>query len=147
MKAISFVDLWLSISKNHVVEPLTTFLKNVPTFLGYYTQSTIMDYPSISHINYVAQQNSFVLIFAVSPSYKAIYEDMANLVTGSSVEILEKDSENIVQIIRERYKGLTSSIQVFTMFFVCLFSWLNQVFETVLVKSFLVDIISGLIDL
>jgi hypothetical protein len=81
-----------------------------------------MDYPSISHINYVAQQNSFVLIFAVSPSYKAIYEDMANLVTGSSVEILEKDSENIVQIIRERYKGLTSSIQVFTMFFVCLFS-------------------------
>ena len=60
----------------------------------------------------MANSNSFVVIFAVIPRYKSIYEAMANLVTGSSVEILEKDSENIVQIIRSRYKGITSTVQV-----------------------------------
>ena len=82
-------------------------------FPGNYTKSDILDYPSISHINYVAQTNSFVIIFAIMPEYKEIYKSMSKLVSGSSVEILEEDSKNIVSIIREKYKELTSTIEVF----------------------------------
>jgi hypothetical protein len=91
-----------------------TSYNNLPS--GNYTESLTLDYPSISQINYVAQKNSFIILFAIVPEYKEIYSSMANLVTGSSVEILEKDSKNIVSIIRERYKGMTSTIQVCFIF-------------------------------
>ena len=80
--------------------------------LGYYTHSTILDYPSISQINYIAQESSFLVIFAVAPRYKNIYKEMEKLVIGSSVEILDTDSENIFNFIRESYIGLTSTIKV-----------------------------------
>ena len=37
---------------------------------GYYTHSEILDYPSISQVSSVVQQNSFLTIFAVIPRYK-----------------------------------------------------------------------------
>ena len=37
---------------------------------GYYTHSEILDYPSISQVSAVVQQNSFLTIFAVIPRYK-----------------------------------------------------------------------------
>ena len=91
----------------------------------------------------MAQQNSFLLIFAVIPRYESIwkvrfiitqydpvyptgstYHDpggttllagmqaMSRLVPGSSVEILEEDSENIVELITESYSEITSTIEV-----------------------------------
>ncbi len=75
---------------------------------GLYTHSTLLDYPSISHINYVANTNSFVVIFAVIPRYKSIYEAMANLVTGSSVEILEKVSISSTFYEQLHYRHLFS---------------------------------------
>ena len=43
---------------------------------GYYTHSEILDYPSISQVSAVVQQNSFLTIFAVIPRYKgpSIYD-------------------------------------------------------------------------
>ena len=37
---------------------------------------------------------------------------MARLVPGSSVEILEEDSENIVELITKSYSEITSTIKV-----------------------------------
>ena len=79
---------------------------------GYYTHSEILDYPSISQISSVVQQNSFLTIFAVIPRYKSIWEAMSRLVPGSSVEILEEDSENIVELITKSYGEITSTIKV-----------------------------------
>lgn len=55
------------------------------TTSGYYDQSTLMDYPSISHISSVAQKNSFVLIFAVMERYEATWKAMAEMIPGRLV--------------------------------------------------------------
>ena len=39
---------------------------------GKYNYAHILDYPSVSHINYVAQMNSYVVIFMVTQEYKVI---------------------------------------------------------------------------
>ena len=57
---------------------------------------------------------------------------MVKLVTGASVEILEKDSENIFQIIQSRYKGLTSSIKVLKN----INSHLGQVITAIEIKQY-----------
>ena len=57
---------------------------------------------------------------------------MVKLVTGASVEILEKDSENIFQIIQSRYKGLTSSIKVLKI----ITSHLGQVIVGIEIKQY-----------
>ena len=38
------------------------------------TALVLQDYPSISHINSVAQANSFILLFAVVEAYKDVYQ-------------------------------------------------------------------------
>ncbi len=50
---------------------------------GYYDQSEVLDYPSVSQISSLAQQDSFLLIFAVTPQYKTIWEEMSKLVPGN----------------------------------------------------------------
>ena len=79
---------------------------------GYYTHSETLDYPSVSQISSVVQQSSFLILFAVIPRYKSIWEAMSKLVPGSSVEILEEDSENIVELITKSYGEITSTIKV-----------------------------------
>ena len=39
---------------------------------GKYNYAHILDYPSVSHINYVAQTNSYVVIFMVTQEYKVM---------------------------------------------------------------------------
>ncbi len=72
---------------------------------GYYTHSSILDYPSVSQVGAAARGSSFVVIFAVVPQYREIWEALSALVTGSYVEILEKDAANIVELIEEKYGG------------------------------------------
>ncbi len=79
---------------------------------GYYTHSALLDYPSVSHLNAVAQEGSFVIIFAVIPQYRSIWESLAAEMPGSYVEILEEDSANIVELIRQRYAEITSTVTV-----------------------------------
>ena len=39
---------------------------------GRYSHAHILDYPSVSHINYIAQTNSYVVIFMVTQEYKVL---------------------------------------------------------------------------
>ena len=64
---------------------------------GYYTYSTVQDYPSIGHINHIAKQNSVSIIWAVTQDKFGLYEGLSELVAGSRAGKLSKDSSNIGQ--------------------------------------------------
>ena len=51
---------------------LKMFALNVSFCSGRYSHAHIYDYPSVSHINYIAQTNSYVVVFLVSQNFKVI---------------------------------------------------------------------------
>ena len=71
-----------------------------------------MDYPSVSQINYVAHQDSFLLIFAISQEYFPIYNALSGQIRDSRVAILKKDASNIVQIISDSYNQVVTNVEV-----------------------------------
>lgn len=77
---------------------------------GYYTYSTIQDYPSIGHINHLAKQRSFSIIWAVTEENINLYTTLAKLVQDSSAGTISYDSSNIVELIRQQYRAITTSI-------------------------------------
>lgn len=68
-----------------------------------YTHSLILDYPSVSHINYVAKENNINIIFAVVQQGYAIYKDLERSIENSLAGVLESNSENVVNLIQENY--------------------------------------------
>jgi integrin beta 1 len=79
---------------------------------GTYTHSTIQDYPSIPQINLKVKENSMNIIFAVTDGVMDIYQKLANLISGSYVAQLTDDSSNIVDLIKEQYKKISTIIQL-----------------------------------
>ncbi|XP_075237304.1 integrin beta-PS-like [Lycorma delicatula] len=77
-----------------------------------YTHSTILDYPSIGQVIQKIREHSMNVIFAVTESEAPIYEDLASNIVGSSVGLLEKDSNNIVDIVRDKYAEISGSIEM-----------------------------------
>ena len=74
----------------------------------------MLDYPSVSHINSVAQENNFLIMFAVIDKYREAYKALAERITGSDVSLLEADGSNIIDIVTKRYDEITTSIKVNT---------------------------------
>ena len=72
----------------------------------------------MSHINSVAQENNFLIMFAVIDKYQEAYRALAERITGSAVSLLEADGSNIIKIVSEWYKEITTSIKVKTEQFV-----------------------------
>ena len=66
----------------------------------------------MSHINSVAQENNFLIMFAVIDKYKEAYKALAERITGSAVSLLDADGSNIIHIVSEYYKEITTSIKV-----------------------------------
>jgi integrin beta 1 len=79
---------------------------------GSYTHSTIQDYPSIPHINRMAKEHSMNIIFAVTSGVIEIYKKLVNFVSGSYVAELKSDSSNIVELIKQQYKTISTTIQL-----------------------------------
>lgn len=69
-----------------------------------YTHSSIQDYPSVAHINYVAKKHAANIIFAVTKEKQEIYKKLSENIKGSSVVVLSYDSSDVVEIIRDEYK-------------------------------------------
>ena len=78
----------------------------------------MLDYPSVSHINSVAQENNFLIMFAVIDKYQEAYRALAERITGSAVSLLEADGSNIIKIVSDWYEEITTSIKVKTKQFV-----------------------------
>ena len=79
---------------------------------GFYTYSTVQDYPSIGHINHIVKEKSVNVIWAVTSDKLHLYSGLKNLVEGSLVGELKSDSSNIVELVRQQYLKITTSIEV-----------------------------------
>lgn len=77
-----------------------------------YTHSLVYDYPSISHINYVAKMNNFNLIFAVAMTHstsktkqyvRRLYGELERIIENSKSTVVYDDSDDVVNSIRDNY--------------------------------------------
>lgn len=77
-----------------------------------YTHSSKQDYPSISQINLKVKENAINIIFAVTQSQYEVYRELSKHIEGSSSAVLSDDSSNIVELVRDEYNKITSSIEM-----------------------------------
>lgn len=71
---------------------------------GEYTHSTILDYPSISQVNWKVKQNSINVIFAVTQQQIGVYDKLSKHIEGSTSAVLSEDSSNVVELVKKEYE-------------------------------------------
>ncbi|XP_012282811.1 integrin beta-PS [Orussus abietinus] len=81
-------------------------------YTGLYTHSSLQDYPSISQINLKVKQNAINVIWAVTEEQISIYKRLTKHVEGSFAGKLSEDSSNVVELIREQYDAISSSVEM-----------------------------------
>ncbi|XP_039962389.1 integrin beta-PS-like isoform X1 [Bactrocera tryoni] len=79
---------------------------------GYYTHAEKFDYPSIGQVKHTIEENAINVIFAVTHIVLDIYKTLSANINGSSYANLEGNSGNVVNLIREQYQQISSSIQM-----------------------------------
>ncbi|XP_013186565.1 integrin beta-PS [Amyelois transitella] len=77
-----------------------------------YTHSTLQDYPSISQINLKVKQHAINVIFAVTAEQISVYEQLSKHIEGSSSGILSNDSSNVVDLVRDQYNKISSTVEM-----------------------------------
>ena len=77
---------------------------------GYYNKSNYQDYPSINQLSQIVRKHKVNIIFAVTGSKLDTYKELSKLIEGSSTALLKSDSSNVVDLIKEEYRKITSSI-------------------------------------
>uniref|UniRef100_A0AAX7SFC1 Integrin beta n=1 Tax=Astatotilapia calliptera TaxID=8154 RepID=A0AAX7SFC1_ASTCA len=68
-----------------------------------YSASTKMDYPSLALLGEKLAENNIFLNFAVTKRLYVIYKNFTALIPGTTVEILDQDSKNVIQLIIAAY--------------------------------------------
>ncbi|XP_056607842.1 integrin beta-3a [Triplophysa dalaica] len=77
-----------------------------------YDMSTILDYPSLGLITDKISENNVNLIFAVTSNIVSLYRNYSELIPGSAVGTLSRNSENVVQLILDAYAKIRSKIEL-----------------------------------
>uniref|UniRef100_A0A8C1YUM7 Integrin beta n=1 Tax=Cyprinus carpio TaxID=7962 RepID=A0A8C1YUM7_CYPCA len=77
-----------------------------------YDKSTILDYPSLGMIADKLSENNINLIFAVTNNMVPLYRNYSELIPGSAVGTLSKDSGNVVQLILDAYAKIRSKVEL-----------------------------------
>ncbi|XP_018600841.2 integrin beta-5 [Scleropages formosus] len=77
-----------------------------------YSASTRMDYPSLALLGEKLAENNIYLIFAVTKRLYVIYKNFTALIPGTTVEILDLDSKNIIQLIVNAYNNIRSKVEL-----------------------------------
>ncbi|KAG7463909.1 hypothetical protein MATL_G00181570 [Megalops atlanticus] len=77
-----------------------------------YSASTRMDYPSLALLGEKLAENNIYLIFAVTKRLYVIYKNFTALIPGTTVEILDQDSKNIIQLIVNAYNNIRSKVEL-----------------------------------
>ncbi|XP_053299343.1 integrin beta-3 [Pleuronectes platessa] len=77
-----------------------------------YNQSTVLDYPSLALMHEKMAENNINLIFAVTNLVQPLYQEFSKLIPGTTVGILSADSGNVIDLIREAYAKIRSSVQL-----------------------------------
>ncbi|KAK6631132.1 hypothetical protein RUM43_014228 [Polyplax serrata] len=79
---------------------------------GMYTHSKLQDYPSISQVNLKVKENSINVIFAVTADQFGVYEQLGENIEGASSGTLSSDSSNVVDLVKEQYDKISSSVEM-----------------------------------
>ncbi|KAL0984409.1 hypothetical protein UPYG_G00141040 [Umbra pygmaea] len=79
-----------------------------------YSMSTVMDYPSLALITEKMSENNINLIFAVNDTVVPLYQNYSELIPGTAVGLLSKDSSNIINLILDAYAKIRSVIDMET---------------------------------
>ncbi|XP_070770262.1 integrin beta-5 [Enoplosus armatus] len=77
-----------------------------------YSASTKMDYPSLALLGEKLAENNIFLIFAVTKRLYVIYKNFTALIPGTTVEILDQDSKNVIQLIIAAYNNIRSKVEL-----------------------------------
>ncbi|XP_054642727.1 integrin beta-5 [Dunckerocampus dactyliophorus] len=77
-----------------------------------YSASTHMDYPSLALLGEKLAENNIFLIFAVTKRLYIIYKNFTALIPGTTVEILDQDSKNVIQLIITAYHNIRSKVEL-----------------------------------
>ncbi|MBN3286993.1 ITB5 protein, partial [Polyodon spathula] len=77
-----------------------------------YSGSAKMDYPSLALLGEKLAENNIYLIFAVTKRLYVIYKNFTALIPGTTVEILDQDSKNIIQLIINAYNSIRSKVEL-----------------------------------
>ncbi|XP_072224330.1 integrin beta-3a [Leuresthes tenuis] len=77
-----------------------------------YYKSKVLDYPSLGLITEKVSKNNINLIFAVTSNVVELYRNYSNLIPGTTVGILSRDSGNVIQLIEKSYAKIRSKVEL-----------------------------------
>lgn len=70
---------------------------------GFYTHSTILDYPSVGQINHVVKRSKTYIIFAVTQDHYELYSQLSKRIDESTTGRLRSNSDNVVELVKTQY--------------------------------------------
>lgn len=79
--------------------------------LNEYADYDKYDYPSIAQINKIAKEQNINVIFAVS-NHGNLYKELSRLIDSSSYGLLDRDSGNVVHLVKEQYDKISSVVRL-----------------------------------
>ncbi|CAM4704850.1 integrin beta-3 [Caretta caretta] len=77
-----------------------------------YSASTTLDYPSLGLMTEKLSQKNINLIFAVTETVVGLYKNYSELIPGTTVGTLSRDSSNVLQLILESYGKIRSKVEL-----------------------------------
>ncbi|XP_072273996.1 integrin beta-5 [Pyxicephalus adspersus] len=77
-----------------------------------YSAADQLDYPSLALLGEKLSENNINLIFAVTRSHYPLYKNFTALIPGTTVEILDQSSQNILQLIVNAYNNIRSKVEL-----------------------------------
>lgn len=77
-----------------------------------YNLTTVLDYPSLALMTEKMSENNINLIFAVTNYVMPLYKGYSQLIPGSTVGVLDRDSGNVVELIKEAYAKIRSKVEL-----------------------------------
>ncbi|XP_053706472.1 integrin beta-4 isoform X1 [Synchiropus splendidus] len=79
---------------------------------GRYTRDTVQDYPSIPTLVRVLGKNNIIPIFAVTNHSLTYYQELKKFFPIAEVGVLQEDSANILEVMRDAYKNIRSKMSI-----------------------------------
>ncbi|KAM3915958.1 integrin beta-5-like [Leptodactylus fuscus] len=77
-----------------------------------YSAAGQLDYPSLALLGEKLSENNIHLIFAVTKAHYLLYKNFTALIPGTTVEILDQSSQNILQLIVNAYNNIRSKVEL-----------------------------------
>ncbi|CAN8201938.1 unnamed protein product [Coccothraustes coccothraustes] len=79
---------------------------------NFYSATTTLDYPSLGLMTEKLSQKNINLIFAVTDTVVGLYQNYSELIPGTTVGTLSRDSSNVLQLIVDSYGKIRSKVEL-----------------------------------